>query len=389
MDYQNNLYSNLMKLVENSQQEKRSTFVFKDVPCIMDSNFTYRIFNYQLPKYSDFLQPSALQCRGTMFRINNTDNSFELVSLPMDKFFGLGENPSTINLKSEDIKEAYVKVDGSLISSYVTVNGKLGLKSKSEPIFAHNDIIQSYLNNGNEHLEAELLQISKDGFTVDLEFVSLNNRVILEYKEPALHILNVRDNSNGEYVDFRSLDFLSKYPYIKEYIVKKLDLDKFSNLDKNNKFLTLTDIEGAVALLKDGRLVKIKTEWYMSQHNYVNIQDFSKAGEKLFMVVMNEATDELRSLLHYRNNSPNFKLEEKLALIDKAENVILSEYNNFLIEIGNFMEKFKHLNDAKFIQAAKDNLSSDKIRIVMPLYKGKVSSLRDSFIMNFSKKIKI
>ena len=103
MTYQNTLYTNLMKLVEDSQQEKRATFTFKDVDCVVDPNFTYRIFNYQLPKYSDFLKEAAMQCRGTMFRINKETKSFELVSLPMDKFFGLGENPSTMNIQPEDI----------------------------------------------------------------------------------------------------------------------------------------------------------------------------------------------------------------------------------------------------------------------------------------------
>lgn len=378
-----------MKLVEESKNEKRATFVFKDVPCVIDDNYTYRIFNYQLPKYSDFLKEGAMQCRGTMFRINQSDNSVELVSLPMDKFFGWGENPSTANIKPTDIKEAYVKEDGSLLSTYVTVNGKLGLKSKSEPVFAHCSVVNEYLNSKHQSFEADLLQATKDGLTIDLEFVSLDNRVILEYKEPALHILNVRDNSNGEYVDFRSLDFLSKYPYLKPYLVKTLNIDEFKDLGNKNKFLTLPDIEGAVVRLNDGRLVKIKTEWYMSQHNYVNIQDFSKAGEKLFIVVMNEATDELRSLLHYRNNSPNFRLKEKLDLIDKAETKILDEYNKFLNEVGNFMEEFKDLAESDFIEATKSNLSPAHIRIVMPLKKGVVKSLRDSFIMNYQKKIKI
>ena len=232
------------------------------------------------------------------------------------------------------------------------------------------------------------MKLSQDGYTVDLEFVSLNNRVILEYKEPALHILNIRSNKDGSYIDFRNKDFLSQYP-IEDYLVKTLDLSLFKDLGKNNKYLSLPDIEGAVVRLTDGRLVKIKTEWYMSQHNYVNIQDFSKAGEKLFMVVMNEATDELRSLLHYRNNSPNFKLEEKLALIDKAETTILEEYNSFISEIGGFMEKYQHLDNKSFMEAVKTNLSNDKIKIVMPLYKGKVNSLKDSFILNYQKKIKI
>lgn len=387
-EYQSNLYSQLMTLVENSKNDKRPTFVYKDVPCVDNSHITYRIFNYQLPKYQDFLKEGAMQCRGTMFVLDKKNNTVQLASLPMDKFFGLGENPSTMNLSFEDIKEAYVKVDGSLLSTYIRYDGSLGFKSKSEPVFAFSNLVEEYLSN-HEALKADLLQMTVDGYTVDLEFVSTENRVILEYKESALHILNVRNRETGDYVDFRDLNFLSKYPYISNYLVKSMPISEFKDLNNNNKLLSLQNIEGAVVRLHDGRLVKIKTEWYMSQHNYVNIQDFSKAGKKLFMVVMNEATDELRSLLHYRNKSPNFKLEEKLAYIDKAEETIQKVYGEFLDTVGAFFEKNKHLEYSEFLKKAKSELPPNLIGMVMPLHQGKIKNLKEAFIINYQNKIKL
>jgi T4 RnlA family RNA ligase len=385
--YQKTLYENLMKLVEETKFKKRPTFVFKDVVCKYNSLITYRIFNYQLANYTDFSKKGAMQCRGTMFVLNSQDDSIKLCSLPMDKFFGLGENPSTMNINPEDIKEAYIKVDGSLISSYVNSIDTLGLKSKSEPIFVHANIIEEYLKE-HDGFAADLLQMSKDNLTVDLEFVSSVNRVILEYKEPALHILNVRDNLTGDYLDFRSLDFLSKYPYIQPFLVKSMDLSLFKTLDSNNKVLKLDNIEGAVLRLADNTLIKAKTEWYMSQHNYVNIQDFSKAGEKLFMVVMNEATDELRSLLHYRNHSVNFKVEEKLALIDKAEEKVKAAYGEFLSDVYSFVEDNRDLSNEDFLNKAKSE-KAKYIGMLMPIYKGNYKSSKEAFIAFYSRKIKL
>ena len=386
--FQSTLYANLMKLVEDSKNDKRPTFVYKEVACTDNENVIYRIFNYQLPKYSDFLKEGALSCRGTMFRINTETKEVSLASLPMDKFFGYGENPSTMKIPFTDIAVAYLKVDGSLLSSYARTDHTLGLKSKSEPVFAFDSLIQEYFKT-NQKLKDVLLKLAQDDFTVDLEFVSPENRVILEYSEVAMHILNIRNNLTGEYVDFRCKEFLAKYPDITDYLVVSMPLDEFKNLDDKNKLLNLTNIEGAVIRLKDGRLVKMKTVWYMSQHNYVNIQDFSKAGEKLFMIVMNEAVDELRSLLHFRNRSPNFKLEEKLALIDKTEEEIQRQYGLFISDVGEFYDTNKHLDKGDFARLANKTLPKHLMNPIMGLYNGNVSSLRDAFIQAFQKRINV
>jgi T4 RnlA family RNA ligase len=377
-----------MKLVEEGKNEKRPTFVFKDVACTDNDNVIYRIFNYQLPKYSDFLRDGALSCRGSMFRINTETNEVTLASLPMDKFFGYGENPSTMKIKFEDIKEAYLKVDGSLLSTYLRTEKSLGLKSKSEPVFAYDDLVQKFLND-NLKLKNELLKLAQEHYTVDFEFVSPENRVILEYKDVNMHILNIRNNLTGEYVDFRNDSFISQYPDIEPFLVESMELEVFRNLDNKNKLLALANIEGAVIRLADGRLVKIKTEWYMSQHNYVNIQDFSKAGEKLFMIVMNESVDELRSLLHYRNRSPNFKLEEKLALIEKTEEEIQRQYGLFVEEVGTFIDSNKHLDKNDFARLANTTLPKFLMNPTMSLYNGSIKSLRDAFIHTYQKKIKV
>ena len=127
----------------------------------------------------------------------------------------------------------------------------------------------------------------------------------------------------------------------------------------------------------------------MSQHNYVNIQDFSKAGEKLFMIVMNEAVDELKSLLHFRNHSPNFKLEEKLLLIEKTEEEIQKQYGLFLDTVGTFLENNKNLEKNEFAKLANQILPKHLMNPIMSLYNGRVKTLKEAFIMAYEKKIKV
>lgn len=91
--FQQNLYTDLMNLVSTTE-----TFYFTDATI---NETIYRTFSYRLVSYTEFLKPSALECRGHMFRINSNGEMEELVSMPFEKFFNLGEVSSEINTLAE------------------------------------------------------------------------------------------------------------------------------------------------------------------------------------------------------------------------------------------------------------------------------------------------
>lgn len=100
--YQLQMYNDLMNLVSNSD-----VFYFQDFEV---DGHTYRIFNYRLASYTDFMQPSALECRGHMFEIvggdkcsSQYDSPIRLATLPMQKFFNLNEVSPDINVLAESL----------------------------------------------------------------------------------------------------------------------------------------------------------------------------------------------------------------------------------------------------------------------------------------------
>jgi len=95
--YNTNLFNELMTLVEGNE-----AFFFNDWE--LDDTI-YRNFNYRLASYSDFLEPSALECRGHMFEIDEDGNMVRLASLPPEKFFNHMENPFTMDLDLSDVEE--------------------------------------------------------------------------------------------------------------------------------------------------------------------------------------------------------------------------------------------------------------------------------------------
>ena len=107
-------YHNLMSLCSTSD-----SFYFKDV--LLDAT-TYRVFNYRLCSYTIFHSlPDALNCRGTMFNINDPNN-IKLVSLPPEKFFNYEEGNGAQQHELGQLGDQMEKMDGSLISTFLHIN---------------------------------------------------------------------------------------------------------------------------------------------------------------------------------------------------------------------------------------------------------------------------
>ena len=126
-DFTAQLYHDLISLCSQNDG-----FYYKDVQ--LDS-IKYRIFNYNLCSHEQFYRhPSALNCRGTMFDINDLEN-VRLVCLSPEKFFNYEEG-NGVNIHClGSLGVQMDKLDGSLISTYLHTTDQaepvLKLKSKA------------------------------------------------------------------------------------------------------------------------------------------------------------------------------------------------------------------------------------------------------------------
>lgn len=304
--------------------------------------FTYRIFNYRLANYSNFLEPSALECRGVMFEMNG-DDMVRLASHPQIKFFNLNENPFTMDLDlvDDNIHRIEMKADGSLMSTFVYKSGQfdvLGIKSKGS---LHSDQVKmthSYLDR-NRAFYTELLQMSRAGFTVNMELVSPNNRIVLNYDSTDLVVLNIRNTENGTNLRRRDIDE-TLYPLIAAKWIPEAwheGYDGLSSLIHNSP--NLVDIEGFIVYLNDGTVFKLKTEWYLVQHR---AKDNVDSPRRLFEAAIEDATDDLRSLFHDNQHVINRIVE--------METFAASIYNTVVAKVDEFVQANRDLitaNDRK------------------------------------------
>lgn len=323
------LYANLMALCESGD-----TFFYADHTL---DGLCYRIFNYRLSSYSEFLKPDALWCRGTMFRM---DHDPVLVCRPMQKFFNLNENPSTmsLDLSEDNIDTVEYKEDGSIISTFIH-HGELHVKSKGSLSSEQALAAQAYLD-ANPQYKNELLQLTKAGITIDLEYCAPDNRIVLIYTHPCLTVLHGIVVQTGHHINLhcdnkklhKEYDMEPKYPNILANLVKKPEAPEgYGALIASAP--ELTGIEGFIVYLKNGPTFKIKTEWYLTQHRCI---DTINSDARLYEAILANATDDIKSL--FATN------EAVISRIEALEKVVFEKFNSIAAEMQNYYDTNKHLD---------------------------------------------
>lgn len=366
-EYQKNLYAELLTLLETNS----GSFRYVDHP--QEEGGFYRVFRYDIPKYSEFNQPSARDCRGTMFYIDG--NKVQLVALPLKKFHSLGETPETRDVDLKDAKYAYLKEDGSLLTTYISpIDNTLKFKSMNMPTYLQHDVVMESIS---DELFKDLEKLTRKDFSVCLELTTPKNRVFIEYEDFNVHVLKVRDMENGEYIDIRSNEFKQKHPEIYNNLVKQVPVESININDKT--------IEGYVIEMDDGEMYKVKTIPYLTISSVINIQDRSKEREVIYKATMEEVLDEIRSLYHYKTHSPNFPLKEILERIDEIETYAIKSYHYLVNTVDEFYEENKSLERGDFARKAK-NLN-ELMPVLMDKYLGRDVDYKQAAVKVYSKKV--
>ena len=366
-EYQTKVFNDLSRLVANNE-----AFFFNDTE--MDGT-TYRIFNYRFASYTDFLLPSALECRGIMFELDENEQAIRLASLTPMKFFNLYENPLTIDLDLSTIVEIADKADGSLITTYMHKPWFSSQPAMTVEVKTKGSLTSDQAINANAFLSLaenktfknELLQAERAGCTVIMEWCAPDNRIVLPYMEPHLKVLAVRYRGDGSYVSFYDID-AEHFPETLKRWTKIIDVD--------NTFITMEEfiesvpdmqgIEGFVFELESGQRVKIKTSWYLALHH---TKDSINCPRRLYEAVLEEATDDMRSLFH----------DDELAikLIGDMEEFVAIRYNHLVDTVERYYERNKEMDRKDYAILGQKELNKLEFGLAMQKYTGNDFSYKE------------
>ncbi|CAF0844025.1 unnamed protein product [Adineta steineri] len=362
------------------------TFYYKDVRL---NSIPYRIFNYRLCTYAAFQsRTAALNCRGTMFNIMNP-KKVQLVSLAPEKFFnyteGFGRQQFHERGRFGDKME---KMDGTLISTFLhrPASNEQVLRFKSKQSLTSKQVTESMqLLVGN--FKSELEQLVHLNYTVNMEYTSPSNHVVVSYPEARLTILSIRSHVDGQTLFGSRLKTFLLENNFSAILAHLVPFESVSSDVTHEQLLQSIYQEpygeGYVIEIiqpdQSSYLVKIKTKKYLMLHRD---GETANSPRSLFEAVINEHSDDLRGL--FQNDT------EMLKRIDEMEQYVRPKYNGMIESIEQFYRKNKHLPKKDYVRSIK---MIENMQIYLPLliklYAGEQNDYKGFAMKNASELFKI
>lgn len=227
------------------------------------------------------------ECRGLLFHKDGT-----VARRAFHKFFNVGETeetmPQTLDLsKSHMVLE---KLDGSMVAPFISqINEKVYWASMRGSKDYHERL--SLIYDGSPH--ENLVRIAhEEGLTAIMEFCSADNRIVVEYAEPQMTLLALRNRITGEYSPRSKIEQIAAQCNVP--LVQPMPYNE-NNISKLMEKIDIVEgIEGAVIWFEDGRLAKLKGEWYQQLHKLLASFDFEKDVARL---ILSNNQDDLMGIL--------------------------------------------------------------------------------------------
>jgi RNA ligase len=242
----------------------------------------HTVIDYVFVTENTFANPVALECRGLKFGADG-----RILARPFHKFFNLGERepPEAVDWSRPHLVAD--KLDGSMVHPCILGDRmvfmtRMGVTPQAETAFAA----------AKAAIRALSVDMLAKGVTPIFEFTSPENRIVVEYAEPQLTLLAMRETISGVYSSHAELqDVADTYgvPLVKT----------FGQVDDVHRFIRegrgLEGVEGYVVVFEDGHRLKLKSDAYVLRHKALA----GVAHEKnLLAWIAEEALDDVLPILH-------------------------------------------------------------------------------------------
>lgn len=253
--------------IENLSQMK-SILEAKPELRLIDSGLGTLSVAYNISDRNTFKDPLACEARGITFD-KETGN---IIGRPLHKFFNLGEREDTLknNVNFSDIFSIWDKIDGTMISLH-RVNGNLAVKTKKSFLSNEAKRATQFLSKPENQNILKFCNELVDEFTPVFEFIDPENTIVISHKKMDVVLLHVRHIKTGSYIPYNDPDLTA---LVEKYNIKRLSPLNLKQTEKGTLDIdsvledlkVIEGIEGYVMQFNDGRMIKIKSDWYNAQH---------------------------------------------------------------------------------------------------------------------------
>lgn len=344
LDHQK-LYKELLELCKSAP----GAFHYIDQQ-LVDGDILYRSFGYRLMEGYSYRYPSAQECRGHTFSIDENGDMIECVVLPMPKYFNLRENEYTNDLDLTKSVKIMDKVDGMMISTFIH-EGRLEVMSKQSMTSHPAELAREILTKDTKYAQV-LYDLTVAGYTVNLELTHPEARIVVNYgEEPKLTALLIRNRQTGEVTP--AADVPSLQPYAASVYNVKLE-------DLLEQMKDWVDLEGVMVQYSPTLWFKVKCPWYLGLHRYW-AQGLIRSQRKLFYAILTGQRDEI-CYIHKDN-------EVALNVVKTASERINRAINGIVRPASAFYDTHGHIESKhEYYKLAITQLDEYQVRIAMRMY---------------------
>lgn len=323
---------------------------------VKHTNLDLWILNYSKKcQYERCWDSITSKCRGLI--LDGNDN---IVARPFEKFFNWEElDEATINKYSRKTPKVFSKEDGSLGILYKH-NGNYFLATRGS-FNSEQAIYGTFMLN--KHYSKFLDSLNTDEFTYLFEIIFKKNKIVLEYEEEKLILLDILKIEDGSSHLYLNPGFETP---------KEINWSSYQHLKEKD----IRGEEGYVLKYDDGYRIKIKFDNYVKMHYLVHhisnmtIWETLSLGGDIYKLI-EELPDEMHLWIklwvdHFEDDFTHYKYMA-FSCFDQHKGELKTSRKNFAIKVIN--ECLPEIRSSMFAMA--DNKYNDSYiwELIKPIKK--------------------
>lgn len=313
------------------------------------------------------------ECRGLIF-----DKHGNLISRPFQKFFNVNEREETQTQHIDFTKPHRIleKLDGSMIRPLRIGNDwRLGTKMGITDVAMQ---AEAYIADKPHFVKFFDFceKLGENGVTPIFEWLSRQQRIVIDYQVDELVLLAVRDNLTGEYYVYEMLEKISRefdIGIVRQFPGNMQSMQELIDYTRNQE-----GIEGFIVKFDDGMMVKIKGDWYVQIHK---AKDQIGREKNLIAMLLDNNVDDVKPFL----------LQDDLDRLDKFEHEFFAGIHNTVHELVEAYNENHRSNRGEFARLIHETLPSNWFPIMFKMYDGVncVEALIDTIRKNLTTQKKV
>lgn len=217
----------------------------------------------------------------------------KILRRPYHKFFNYGEREETKSVKFRDLCSIYTKLDGSMISPFITQDRVIHWGTRKVAADFEASVVQWLQEQDKIAIYRDFARdVIDTGLTPIFEWMSPDNRIVVDYRETDLVLTGIRNMNSGDYIDVFTIDVVGALYNIPTVNTTK---NKFSSMEDLSKVVySMDNEEGYVLEFSGGHRMKVKSDWYCQLHK---VKAFFTFEKDVVRIILDNQLDDMLSVL--------------------------------------------------------------------------------------------